>query len=142
MVLGGYVFVPVTANYLSRSGRSNELSYYYQQYYRMEAEEGKTREQLVVLSRVLPDPSTNYRSYRNAIIDTVNGEQPNDFAHFVKLLDDAKDKRAHRVRRCQRAAADPLQGQDRGGPRRDLQAPWHHRGPLPSRLPERRREGR
>ena len=88
-VVAGYVFAPVTANYLSRAGRNNELSYYYQQYYRLVAKEGETREQLVVLSRVLPDPSTNYRSYRNAIVEKVNGTAPNDFAHFIKLLDAA-----------------------------------------------------
>ena len=32
------------------------------------AKEGKTREQLVILSRVLPHSSTRYRSYRNAIV--------------------------------------------------------------------------
>lgn len=90
MVIGGYVFVPVTTNYLQRVRGSEELSFYYQQYYRMIAQEGKTREQLVLLSRVLPHPSTRYRSYNNAIVAKVDGVVPNDFADFVRLLENSK----------------------------------------------------
>jgi hypothetical protein len=89
-VIGGYVFIPVTTNYLQRTRGSEELGFYYQQYYRMIAEEGKTREQLVLLSRVLPHPSTRYRSYSNAIVAKVDGVVPNDFAHFVELLEKAE----------------------------------------------------
>jgi S1-C subfamily serine protease len=89
MVLGGFLFVPLTENYLGW-GRSNELSYYMQQYYRTVAKEGKTREQLVLLSRVLPDPSTRYISYSDSIVDNVDGVAPNDFEHFVKLIDTSK----------------------------------------------------
>ena len=86
MVLGGFLFVPLTENYIGW-GSSNDLSYYMQQYYRSVAEEGKSREQLVLLSRVLPHPSTRYIDYRDAIVETVDGVQPLDFAHFVKLID-------------------------------------------------------
>ncbi|MDH3592206.1 MAG: serine protease, partial [Planctomycetota bacterium] len=89
MVTGGYIFVPVTTNYLMRS-RSQELMFYYQQYYRTEAEQGKTREQLVLLARVLPHPATRYRSYSNAIVASVDGAVPNDFRHFVDLVDNSK----------------------------------------------------
>lgn len=91
MVLGGFLFVPLTENYIGW-GRSNELSYYMQQYYRTVAEEGKTREQLVLLSRVLPDASTRYIRYSDAIVDKVDGVQPNDFAHFVKIIDESKNE--------------------------------------------------
>jgi S1-C subfamily serine protease len=90
LVYGGYLFVPVTTNYLFRARSSEELTYYYRQYYRIVAKEGKTREQLVVLSRVLPHPSTRYRAYRNAIVALVNGVVPNDFKHFVELIETCK----------------------------------------------------
>ncbi len=88
-VSGGYVFVPMTSNYIGW-GRSEELAYYMNTYYRTVAEEGKTREQLVLLSRVLAHPSTRYIRYSDAIVDKVDGVQPNDFAHFVKIIDASK----------------------------------------------------
>lgn len=91
LVLGGHVFVPFTANYLQSSRRSEELNYYVTQYYRTVAKEGETREQLVLLSRVLPHASTRYIEYQNAIVESVDGQVPNDFAHFVRLIDDAEE---------------------------------------------------
>ena len=87
LVYGGYVFVPVTTNYLMRTRGSEELSFYYRQYYRMVAEEGKTREQLVLLAYILPHASTRYRDYGNAIVASVDGTEPKDFRHFVALID-------------------------------------------------------
>ncbi|MHC4547706.1 MAG: S1C family serine protease [Planctomycetota bacterium] len=84
---GGHLFVPVTTNYLMRARPSEELMFYYRQYYRTVAEEGKTREQLVLLSRVLPHPSTRYRAYNNAIVAKVDGVVPNDFRQFVELIE-------------------------------------------------------
>jgi len=92
LVTGGYVFLPLSLNYLMRSRGSEELIYYMQQYYKTVAEEGKSREQLVLLSQVLPHPSTRYRDYSNAIVATVDGVVPKDFAHFVKLLDGAQGR--------------------------------------------------
>jgi hypothetical protein len=89
LVYGGYVFVPVTTNYLMRTRGSEDLSFYYQQYYRMVAEEGKTREQLVLLAYLLPHASTRYREYSNAIVAAVDGTEPRDFAHFAALVDQA-----------------------------------------------------
>lgn len=86
LVLGGYIFVPMTSNYIGW-GRSEELSYYMNTYYRTVAEEGKTREQLVILSRVLKHESTRYIEYRDEIVATVDGKAPNDFAHFVELIE-------------------------------------------------------
>ena len=91
MVWGGYMFCPVTTNYLSQSGASNELRYYFNQYYRLEAEEGKTREQLVVISRVFPHRTTRYQSYRNDIVATVNAKEPKDFDEFVRFVDAGGD---------------------------------------------------
>jgi len=91
LVLGGYVFVPLTTNYLMATRASDDLVYYYQQYYRTVAEEGKTREQLVILSQVLPDASTRYRTYQNAIVASVDGKVPNDFREFVSLVEADKD---------------------------------------------------
>ena len=89
LLFGGFLFVPLTENYIGW-GRSNDLSYYMQQYYRTVAEEGKTREQLVLLSQVLPHASTRYITYSDAIVDNVDGVQPRDFAHFVELVTAAK----------------------------------------------------
>ena len=91
LVLGGYVFVPLTTNYLMATRASDDLVYYYQQYYRIVAEEGRTREQLVILSQVLPDASTRYRTYQNAIVASVDGKVPNDFREFVSLVESGKD---------------------------------------------------
>jgi len=91
LVLGGYVFVPLTTNYMMATRTSDDLVYYFQQYYRLVAEEGKTREQLVILSQVLPDTSTRYCSYRNAIVASVDGKVPNDFREFVSLVESGKD---------------------------------------------------
>jgi len=87
VVTGGYLFVPLTTNYLRSSRGNEELTFYMQQYYRTVAKEGKTREQLVILSRVLPHASTRYQSYRDAIVARVNGKVPNDFRDFVRLLE-------------------------------------------------------
>lgn len=86
LVRGGYVFVPLTTNYLQTSRGNEELTFVMQQYYKTVAKEGKTREQLVILSRVLPHASTRYQTYRNVIVANVNGKIPNDFAEFVQLL--------------------------------------------------------
>jgi S1-C subfamily serine protease len=91
LVLGGYLFVPLTTNYMMATRPSEDLAYYYQQYYRTIAEEGKTREQLVILSQVLPDETTRYRSYRNEIVASVDGKVPNDFREFVALVEGGGD---------------------------------------------------
>jgi len=93
VVTGGYLFVPLTTNYLRASRGNEELTFYMQQYYRTVAKEGKTREQLVILSRVLPHASTRYRSYRDAIVAKVNGKVPNDFSDFVTLMDKGEGDR-------------------------------------------------
>jgi len=87
LVRGGYVFVPLTTNYLRSARGKEELTFVMQQYYRTVAEEGKTREQLVILSRVLPHASTRYQDYRDEVVHKVNGEVPNDFGEFVRLLE-------------------------------------------------------
>lgn len=91
MVLGGYLFLPLTENYIGW-GRSNDLSYYMQQYYRTVAEQGKSREQLVLLSRVIPHTSTRYISYSDAIVEKVDGVVPDDFRHFVEIIDKSKNE--------------------------------------------------
>ncbi len=90
LVTGGYVFAPVTTNYLYRSRGTEELSFYFRQWYRTIAVEGKSREQLVLLSRVLRWPTTRYQDYSNGIVSKVDGTVPKDFADFVRMLDNAK----------------------------------------------------
>ena len=93
LVRGGYVFVPLSMNYVlfQRSNR-DELLYYLQHYYRT-MKKSETREQLVLLSRVLPHESTRYRRYRNKIVASVDGVAPLDFKHFVELIEKAKGNR-------------------------------------------------
>jgi S1-C subfamily serine protease len=88
LVLGGYVFVPLTKNYLGW-GQSNDISYYMEQYYMTVAEEGKTREQLVLLSRVMKHGSTRYIDYDDDIVEKVDGKVPMDFADFVRIIDES-----------------------------------------------------
>ncbi len=91
LVLGGYLFVPLTTNYMMATRPSEDLAYYYQQYYRNIAEEGRAREQLVILSQVLPDATTRYRTYRNEVVASVDGKVPNDFREFVALVEGGGD---------------------------------------------------
>ena len=49
------------------------------------------REQLVILSQVLPDTTTRYRTYRNEVVASVDGKVPNDFREFVALVEGGGD---------------------------------------------------
>jgi S1-C subfamily serine protease len=88
LVLGGYVFVPLTSNYTNRMWRS-DLSYWLNEFYRSVSEKRPGQTQLVVLSRVLRHNSTRYRDYNDGVVKTVNGKRPNDFRHFVEMLEGA-----------------------------------------------------
>ena len=74
VLAGGFVFVPLTANYLRNWGpdwRQHapfRLSYYTQGKVTLE------RSERVVLSQVLPDPvNLGYETLRNTVIDKING---------------------------------------------------------------------
>ena len=86
LVLGGYVFMPLTKNFADRSGWRSRLTYLIGEFYNTLYAEYEGMEQLVVLSRVLRHDSTRYRSYNNVIVNTVNGKAPRDFADFVSML--------------------------------------------------------
>ncbi|MEE8106838.1 MAG: trypsin-like peptidase domain-containing protein [Planctomycetota bacterium] len=90
LVKGGYVFVPLSLNYVIRQRRGREdLLYFLRQYYLSIYKDDEKREQLVILSRVLPHPTTRYRTYANSIVSAVDGKPPRDFAEFVKLVESA-----------------------------------------------------
>jgi len=89
LVLGGYVFMPLTSNYADRSGWRSRLTFLIAEIYQTLEEEYKGMDQLVVLSRVLRHDSTRYREYRNAIVRNVNGKRPKDFKEFVSMLEGA-----------------------------------------------------
>ncbi|MEN8150729.1 MAG: trypsin-like peptidase domain-containing protein [Planctomycetota bacterium] len=89
LVLGGYVFVPLTKNFADRSGWRSRLTYLISEIYNTLWEEYEGMEQLVVLSRVLRHDSNRYRTYGNAIVRTVNGKRPKDFKEFVTMLEGA-----------------------------------------------------
>jgi S1-C subfamily serine protease len=63
LVLGGYLFVPATTNYLMRSRGSEDLNFYYSEYYRSLADASRVREQLGVLGRVGPPAGTRGPGY-------------------------------------------------------------------------------
>jgi S1-C subfamily serine protease len=87
LVLGGYVFVPISANYVRALGWRSTIGYWLREFYTSIAETRPGVEELVVLSRVLRHDSTRYRDYRNVIVNTVNGKAPRDFAEFVSMLE-------------------------------------------------------
>ena len=87
LVLGGYVFVPVSSNYVARAGWRSDLRYWLREFYTSIADTRPGVEELVVLSRVLRHDSTRYRNYRNVIVNSVNGKAPRDFADFVSMLE-------------------------------------------------------
>lgn len=86
LVLGGYVFMPLTSNYRQSAGWRTDLGYWMSEFYRTLADDRPGQTQLVVLSRVLPDDSNRYQSYFNEVVKTVNGERPKDFHDFVKRV--------------------------------------------------------
>jgi S1-C subfamily serine protease len=86
LVLGGYVFVPLSANYVPRAGWRSDLGYWLRNFYYTICDTRPGVEQLVVLSRVLRHDSTRYRNYQNVIVNTVNGKAPRDFADFVSMV--------------------------------------------------------
>jgi S1-C subfamily serine protease len=92
LVIGGYVFLPVSANYVARMGWRTDLRYWLQEYYTSIIDTRPGVEELVVLSRVLRHDSTRYRSYNNVIVNTVNGKAPRDFADFVRMLENTEDR--------------------------------------------------
>jgi S1-C subfamily serine protease len=86
LVLGGFLFVPLTANYVQVAGWRSDLNYWLSEFYRSIAADRPGQKQLVVLSRVLPDDSNRYRTYYNSVVKTVNGERPVDFRDFVRRV--------------------------------------------------------
>ena len=90
LIVGGYVFVPLTSNYAAVAGWRSNLRFVLGEYYRTLQETHPGQDQLVILSRVLRHDSTRYREYSDAIVKAVNGTPPKDFGHFVKLIDCAE----------------------------------------------------
>ncbi len=79
-IYGGYVFVPASSEYRIPAK-------YYEQY------PTAKREELVFLYRVLPSELTKgYERVNSIIIDKVNGKDFKNFAQFVKLVDNLKEK--------------------------------------------------
>lgn len=90
LVRGGYVFVPLTSNYMRYGGFRSDLPYWFSEFYVSISETRPGQEQLVILSRVLRHDSTRYRNYRNEIVRTVNGKPVRDFKQFVEMLGGAE----------------------------------------------------
>ena len=86
LVWGGFLFVPLTSNYMNVAGWRTDLGYWLGDFYRTLADQRPGQTQLVVLSRVLPHDSNRYCEYYNTVVATVNGERPNDFKHFVEMV--------------------------------------------------------
>ena len=86
-IYGGFVFMPLTADYISASsgryssGLGDDITVL-KQFWPTEE-----RTQAVILSKVLPDESNKgFHNIGNMLVDTLNGQKFKDFKAFHKLL--------------------------------------------------------
>ncbi len=75
VIFGGLLFQPLTSEYMEATNTHNvSLLYYYSQY--IEGNLYKERPEIVVLSRLLPDPVNRYLSgFIPSIVDRINGRR-------------------------------------------------------------------
>ena len=89
-VYGGFVFMPLTSDYISASGGrylSDNITVL-KQFWPTEE-----RTQAVILANVLPDDSNKgFHNISNMLVDSLNGKKFKDFKAFYKLLMESKDK--------------------------------------------------
>jgi hypothetical protein len=90
-VFGGLVFQPLSSQYLKSWPRfflcPTELRYFYELGSRQQ-----DKREMVVLTNVLSDQlNIGYDNYKHALISEVNDVPVEDFAHFVRLLDECEE---------------------------------------------------
>lgn len=88
-IYGGVLFVPLNMNLIKRWGPDwNRTAPVSLLQARSEWTSPEKRELVVALQVLASDVNLGYHDLRNWIVDTVNGEQIRDFAHFTRMLRD------------------------------------------------------
>ena len=89
IIFGGLVFSPLTQNYLNKKKYSKSL---FEVYYEFNDKAKHAKEAVIVQGEKF-DHNINegYKPY-NYLIHSVNGAKVIDFKHFVKLIDESKNK--------------------------------------------------
>jgi transcriptional regulator of NAD metabolism len=90
-VIGGLVFVPLTGNYIdSWQGAQSPIELVFSE---LKGEISNEREEIVVLSEVLPDEvNIGYHNVRYIAVKTLNSQIPKDFNDFVEKIEKSEDK--------------------------------------------------
>lgn len=93
-IFGGLIFQPLTLDLLVSIGGSqwpmvvsSILNHYYRQ-----GEKSLERDEVVVLSRVLPDISTiGYQDVRNVVVSKINGTSIKNIRHLIEIVKNSKE---------------------------------------------------
>jgi len=91
VLFGGLVFQPLSSSfYASLDERSVTLRYYYSQF--LTAELYLQHPEVVVISKILPDPINTYQDrFINTIVDTINGTKIRTLEDVAALFDRPAD---------------------------------------------------
>ncbi|MGK5091880.1 trypsin-like peptidase domain-containing protein [Deltaproteobacteria bacterium TL4] len=92
LIFGGMVFMPLSRDYLNSIGNSApELLY--ELWYRESEQPNTKREQVVVLTRVLPAPvNSGYTSLNNFVVERVNGVSIRSLTHLKEVLEQPQNE--------------------------------------------------
>lgn len=87
-IIGGFVFVPLTQNYLDSWGDWMQKAPSSLVVPRLNNQPTEEKSQIVVLSEVLADEfSVGYQNYRYMPVVSINGRTIKDFVEFIKILE-------------------------------------------------------
>jgi S1-C subfamily serine protease len=87
VVFGGLVFQPVDRNFLRDHAPSNQRLNYLFDYF-VEDSVYRDREELIVLSNILPDPVNAYAGdFRHSLVDEINGRRIRTLRDVAEALD-------------------------------------------------------
>ncbi|MGM0609042.1 MAG: trypsin-like peptidase domain-containing protein [Candidatus Muiribacteriota bacterium] len=93
--IAGYVFTPLSRDYLESWGSEwFRDADFHQRYYYYEFEDiDDKRDEIIVLSKVLPDPVNMYtREFENSVIEKINGRNIRHFNELVTRFENLKVK--------------------------------------------------
>jgi S1-C subfamily serine protease len=98
-VVGGLVFCPLTSNYFSTWGNWNDVPPRLQRYwYEMRTSQNAEREQIVVVTDVLPDElNVGYTSFEDCVVTEVNGKRINSLRDLLAAVEGSEGP-VHRIR--------------------------------------------
>lgn len=97
-VSGGYVFIPLTRDYLTIWGEnwSGKVPAHLYHYYRKSLEPESERKQIIVLSYVLPAMiNQGYQGLGRIVLEKVNGQTVTDLKALQEALNDTDDGAFH-----------------------------------------------